>query len=249
MGQTVTLIGLVLAAYPFGDYDKRLVMLTRERGKVTVFAKGARRPNSSLLAVVKPFVFGEFILYEGRSAFNLMQARISRYFEELSQDMEAACYGCYFCEIAEYYTREANDEVQMLKLLYQSLRALSTKSIPRPLVRYIYELKALVINGVCPVDFEKLEISPSALYTLQYIATSSMERLYTFTVSREVLGEIQAVMNRYRQLYMEGQYKSLEVLKVLSQSSGAELWQEEQENALAGKNVLKKKEKDGILNG
>lgn len=215
MGQTVVLTGLVLGAYPYGDYDKRLVVLTRERGKITAFAKGARRPNSSLLAVAKPFAFGEFTLYEGRSSFNVMQARISHYFEELYLDMRAACYGCYFCEIADYYTREANDEVEMLKLLYQSLRALTRESIPKELVRYIYELRTLVVNGECPVDFEALELSPSALYTLQYIAASPIEKLYTFTVTGEVLEELKVVLNRYRQLYMEGHFHSLEVLEGL----------------------------------
>ncbi len=215
MGQTVVMTGLVLAAYPYGDYDKRLVVLTRERGKITVFSKGARRQNSSLLAVSNPFAFGEFVLYEGRSSFSMVQAHITNYFEGLSQDMEGACYGCYFCEMADYYTREANDEVLMLKLLYQSLRALLNKSIPKELVRYIYELKTLVINGECPVDFEALELSPSALYTLQYIAASPVEKLYTFTVTPQVLGEVRSVMNRYRQLYIEGHFKSLEVLEAL----------------------------------
>ena len=213
MGQLITVTGMVLAAYPYSDYDKRLIVLTKERGKVTMFAKGARRQNSSLLAVCNSFVFGEFSVYEGRSSYNLMQAKVKNYFSELSTDFTKACYGFYFCELAEYYTREANDELPMLKLLYQSLRALGNKSIPDELVRYIFELRTLVISGECPVEFEELEAGASTRYTLQFIASSPLERLYTFTVSEEVLGELRAVLKEYRRLYMEGTYKSLEILE------------------------------------
>lgn len=213
MGQLITVTGMVLAAYPYGDYDKRLVVLTKERGKISVFAKGARRQNSSLLAVCNSFVFGEFSVYEGRSSYNLMQAKVINYFSELSTDFSGACYGFYFCELAEYYTREANDELLMLKLLYQSMRALGNKHIPNELVRYIFELKTLVVNGECPSDFEELDICESTLYTLQYIVASSLEKLYTFTVSEQVLGELRFVLHRFRELYMEGNFKSLEILE------------------------------------
>lgn len=216
MGQTITVTGMVLAAYPYNDYDKRLVVLTKERGKITVFAKGARRQNSSLLAVCNSFVFGEFFVYEGRSSFNLMQAKVLNYFSDLGTDVEGACYGFYFCEVAEYYTREANDELPMLKLLYQSLRALLNKHIPDELVRYIYELKTLVINGECPVEFDSFELSDSARYALSFIAASPPEKLYTFTVSEPVLGELRFVLHRYRDLYMEGKFKSLEILEEMS---------------------------------
>ena len=72
----------------------------------------------------------------------MAEADIKTYFEELRKDYIAAYYGMYFAEIADYYARENNDEVEMMKLLYQSLRALGVSSIPRELVRYIYEIKS-----------------------------------------------------------------------------------------------------------
>ena len=141
MQEYVEVMGLVVKCAPMGEYDKRVTILTRERGKIAAFARGARRPGSKLMARTNPFCFGTFKLYEGKSSYTLVDADISNYFDSFREDLEGAMYGMYFLEVADYYTRENNDEKEMLKLLYQSLRALSISSIPNELVMYIFEIK------------------------------------------------------------------------------------------------------------
>ena len=153
MGTNLVVTGLVINAMPIGEYDKRITLLTKERGKITAFARGARRPNSQLLAATNPFSFGEFELFEGKSTYTISKASISNYFRNLALNPEAAYYGFYFLEFADYYCQENNDEKEMLKLLYQTLRALESDKYDNKLVRAVYELKALAVNGEAPNVF------------------------------------------------------------------------------------------------
>ena len=154
MSQLSTVTGMILSATPIGEFDKRIVILTKERGKLSAFAKGSRRPTSQLAGVTAPCTFGTFMIYEGRTSNSIHSVEVSNYFSELRMDVEAAYYAFYFLEIADYYTREANDEREMLKLLYQTMRMLTKRSIPLSLVRYIFELKAIAINGEGPQVFQ-----------------------------------------------------------------------------------------------
>lgn len=208
-------MGIILKQTPVGEYDRHISLLTRERGKISAFARGARKPGNRLAAATNPFSFGIFQLYEGRSSYTVVEAEIRNYFEELRTDYLGACYGMYFAEIADYYTRENNDEREMMKLFYQTLRALCTPALPDELIRCIYECKAIAVNGEFPGPPTNLKLQESTVYTLQYIASSSIEKLYTFQVTDSVLEELKQVSAGFMKQFVGREFKSLEVLQTL----------------------------------
>lgn len=213
MRDLVQVTGMVIKAIPVGEYDRAVTILTRQRGKLSAFARNSRKQNNRFMASVSPFCFGEFKLYEGRNSYTISEAEISNYFEELRLDLEGAYYGMYFLEVADYYTRENNDESEFLKLLYQSLRALLHKGLDNRLVRVIFECKSMAVNGEFPGVPGDMELSDSAAYAIEFIAASSIEKLYTFTVTQPVLSELKEVADRYCRKIWGHHFKSLEMLE------------------------------------
>lgn len=214
MREQISVTGMVLMAAPVGEYDRRLVILTRGRGKITAFARGVRRPGNQLMAAAAPFVFGKFLLYEGRDAYTLAGAEVENYFREIAGDIEAACYGSYFLEMADYYGRENIDATETLRLLYQSLRALLKPSVPNRLVKPVYELKLMEING----EYRELplgRLNDSTLYAWQYVLAAPMESLYTFTLTDQVLGEFVRCVEQNKERFIDKTFHSLDILNAV----------------------------------
>ncbi len=225
MQENVT--GMVLKSSPIGEYDKRIVLLTKEYGKISAFAKGARKQDSPLLACSQPFTFGKFAVFRGRHSFHINAAAVQNYFTGLRSDLDGVYYAYYFCEIADYFAAENIDGLEMLILLYQSLRALGLPSLDNHLIRYIVELKMLAINGEmprvfqcvccgskeelsyfsiqkqgvfcksCGEDTKDIRISEAAVFTLQKIINTECKSLFTFAVSGQVLEELRNVIGNY----------------------------------------------------
>lgn len=213
MQEYVLVTGMILQALPMGEYDRRVVVLTKERGKLSAFARGARRQNSRLMARTNPFCFGTFKLYEGRNSYTLVDGEISNYFDGFREDFEGAMYGMYFMDVADFCTRENNDEQDMLLLLYQSLRALLLPSIPNELVRYIFEMKTLVVNGEFPGIPKDRDLKQDTRYAIEFVETAGLDKLFTFVVSKEVMEELSACAASYRKKWAGRKFKSLEILE------------------------------------
>lgn len=237
-------MGMVLSAATIGEYDKRVVLLTKERGRISAFARGARRPKSPLSASTEPFTFGEFFIYRGRDSYTVEQVEVKNFFPELRKDLDNLYMALYFCEVADYFTREGLEAKAELNLLYLSLRALTVPSLPRKLVRYIFEFRMLYIEGEPPRIFECIRcggteglhhfyvgdagvvcerchdgrtgmtISETTIYTLQRILSSPVEKLYTFTVGENILNELEQVVGRYFAAHTDRPFQSLSMLEL-----------------------------------
>ena len=216
MSSNYEVTGMVLSSVPAGEYDRRIEILTRERGRISGFAQGARRPGSPVMAAAQPFVFGTFVISEGRNSNKIRDARVDNFFAKLRTDASLSFYGSYFIEILQYVTRENNDETALLMLAYQTLRALESDAFDNRLVRAIFEIKTVMIEGEYPGPRRDVQYLDATLYTLDFLWRTAPAKVYTFSVKPEVLEQLTEYAKWLCKKTWDHRFQSLEILELLA---------------------------------
>jgi DNA repair protein RecO (recombination protein O) len=73
-------------------------------------------------------------------------------------------------------------------------------------------MKAMVINGEFPGMPKEGRWEESTRYAVSYIINSSVEKLYTFTVTPLVLQQLKQIADDYRKRFTDHAFKSLEIV-------------------------------------
>lgn len=212
MNNKLIVHGIILSSTPVGEADRRLVLLTGECGKISAFARGARRPNSSLVGATRPFAYGEITLFAGRNSYTVDGFNGINFFKEVSEDLEKSCYASYFVEFASYYAREGLEAKEIVRLLYASLRALEVGEIPLPLIRAIFELKLMTINGEYSEEMMG-EGGEAAKYAWNYVIKSPMESVFKFNLEKGPMDELLKAVDKLKKYFVDYNFKSLEVME------------------------------------
>lgn len=141
---------LVLRSRPLGERDRLLSLLTRERGKLSAVAPGARKIKSKLAAGVDYFTCGSFLLYQGKSLFTVSQLEIESIFSRISENIKDYAYGMYFAELVERLLEEGDSYPDIFDLLFHCWGHLHEKKADRDVLARYFELRMLSILGYHP---------------------------------------------------------------------------------------------------
>lgn len=137
---------IVLHSRPFGEADRLVTLLTRERGKHRAVARGARRPRSTLAAGVQPFVRASYLLWRGRSLDGISQCQVLEGFRPLREELERMARAACACELADGLLREDDPQPEVFALLLEGLRLLAgarPEALPRVLLACEWQLLSL----------------------------------------------------------------------------------------------------------
>ena len=143
--------GIVLRETQTKEADKILTVLTAERGRLSVVARGARRKNSRIAAASELLAYSEMVLYERGGWMMLDEASTLALWEGVRADVELLSLGSYFAEMTEAVTGEGESADAILSLLLNSLYALNKLDKPRAQVKAAFELRLLALAGYEPL--------------------------------------------------------------------------------------------------
>jgi DNA repair protein RecO (recombination protein O) len=141
---------IVLREMDYAEADRILTLLT-PAGKVSVLARGIRRPTSRKVGHLGLFYRAQLMLARGRNLDTVTQAECLESFEGLRGDLLRFTHACYVAELAERFAQEGEENEPLYELLGQGLEWLAQEEDLRLWTR-TFELRLLGLSGYQP-DF------------------------------------------------------------------------------------------------
>lgn len=143
--------GIVLRETETKEADKILTLLTAERGKLSVIARGARRKGCKFAACAQSLAYSEWTLYQKGTWYYANEGSTLELWNGLRSDLEAMSLGFYMAELTEGVTTEETPAAELLRHLLNGLYALSALHKPPALVKPAFEMRLLCLAGYEPL--------------------------------------------------------------------------------------------------
>lgn len=141
--------GLVINAYERNG-SVYLSVLTADEGRMTLLAKGAKSIKNDQMSVSQLYTYANFEYYTKGDANILKGGSVHRSFFDVSDDLSASSLASYLCELATDLTGEGEEAREILRLLLNSLHALTETDYPLAKVKAAFELRAATLSGYAP---------------------------------------------------------------------------------------------------
>ena len=208
----IKLNGIVIAENNMGDYDKMLTILTPNYGKISCVAKGARRPQSALLAGTQLFCFGEYMMYKGTNTYHINSCEYAIHINKIIQDITEENENCY----------------KILQLFLNTLYTISETEKDKDFVLSVFKIRLLCILGFMPrvtkcvsckeekeltkfsikdngfkcdacgrQDKSSLDMSESTKNAILYTISAPPKKLYSFNLKDDSLREFELISKIY----------------------------------------------------
>lgn len=142
--------GIIIKEVNTGEADKVVTIFSRHMGKITGYAKNAKRPKSRMAAGTQFLCYGELVLFKGKEIYNLYSSEVIEPFYEIRNDIVKLTYAAHMVELVNDVIQENQPASKILQLFLNSLHMLAKTDRSPELIRRIFELRLLTLLGYAP---------------------------------------------------------------------------------------------------
>jgi DNA repair protein RecO (recombination protein O) len=143
--------GIVLARRNFSEADRILVVYTKHFGKLSLLAKGVRKPKSRKRGHIEIFSRIKFSSSRGKSLDLVTEVEVIDSYNDIRKELRRIALAYYFMEVIGKISQEYEQNEGVYQLILQYFNRLkSERNLKKLRLEFISEL--LIIVGFWPSD-------------------------------------------------------------------------------------------------
>lgn len=143
--------GFVLARRNFGEADRIIDIYSKEKGKISLIAKGVRRTGSRKRGHIEIFSKVNFQAVNGKGMGILTEAELVDGYKEIRKSMKKFSLAYYFVEVIGKITHEGEQNYELYNFLSSMFEKLKSSKHLKELRSY-FVADMLKILGYWPKD-------------------------------------------------------------------------------------------------
>jgi len=164
--------GIVIRKRDYGETDKILTIYTRDRGRITAFAPGARKVTSRKTSATELFTHGIYFLAKGQSIDVITEWEVLNSFYQLRDDLNKAALSFYMAELLNAFAQDGQPNYPMYRLFLESVSLLARAKRNHELWVRAFEVKSLSQQGFGP-ELYQCAVCASPLSAEKYFQPGS----------------------------------------------------------------------------
>lgn len=142
--------GVVVRVRDMGENGRYLSVLTAEKGRITILAKGFRSVKGPQTGVSQLYSYGNFEYYRRGSLYILKGGSVLDAFYSFCYNLDRVNLASYIADVICEVTDEGEEASGMLRLLLNSFYAISKDLYPQDIIKGAFEFRAAADSGYEP---------------------------------------------------------------------------------------------------
>ena len=144
--------GVILRRLEYGDSDLILSLITRDKGKISVIAKSAKKSTKRFGGLLELFSLLDIVCTtgKGKGLAVLQEASLNTPLGSIRSDYHKTAHASYWSELMDKWLEEGHGQPELYRLLVRVLRKLDHGELSGEQLNVLYQSQFLRLSGLRP---------------------------------------------------------------------------------------------------